>query len=312
MLTAEAPRAQRAPAPPETGRVVLIAGGDADPHLLSLAKRALEREIPVLEFLTGADRTPSIAWDMEADTLLLDGQEARPGAGFLRYDVFHTLADKRPAVEFRAQAWHTALHGWMLAHDDVRMLNRGFSGLTNKPHVLTVAAACGLRIPRTLVTNDLEMLDTLQGSEGMIAKPVPGGGFTQGVADLLRTTPRREGKSAAPAFVQNRLVAPEVRIYGVGGRFVPYHVISDHLDYRADDDSRVEPLPVEQIDAGVLAGMSRLMDRLRMEYGAADFKTDADTGELVFMEINSGPMFAGFDRVSSNAVSDAILDYLTR
>jgi hypothetical protein len=312
MLTAPAARTQRAPAPPETDRLVLIAGGEADPHLLSLARRAMEREIPVVEFLTGADRTPSIAWDMQTDTLLLDGQEARPGAGFLRYDVFHTLADRRPAVEFRAQAWHTALHGWMLAHDDVRMLNRGFGGLTNKPHVLTVAAACGLAVPRTLVTNDLELLDAMPGAEAMIAKPVPGGGFTQGVGDLLRTTPRREGKSAAPAFVQQRLVAPEVRIYGVGGRFIPYRVVSDQLDYRADDGSRVEPLPVEQIDAGVLTGLARLMDRLRLDYGAADFKADAETGELVFMEVNSGPMFAGFDRVSGNAVSDAILDYLTR
>jgi hypothetical protein len=312
MLTAPAAHPPRASAPPETDRLVLIAGGEADPHLLSLSRRAMEREIPVLEFLTGADRTPSITWDMQADTLLLDGQEARPGAGFLRYDVFHTLADKRPAVEFRAQAWHTALHGWMLAHDDVRMLNRNFGGLTNKPHVLTVAAACGLQVPRTIITNDLAMLDAMPGAEEMIAKPVPGGGFTQGVGELLRTTPRREGRSAAPAFVQQRLVAPEVRIYGVGGRFIPYRVVSDLLDYRADEDALVEPLPVEEIDAGVLAGLARLMDRLRLEYGAADFKTDADTGGLVFMEINSGPMFAGFDRVSNNAVSNAILDYLTR
>lgn len=312
MFTVPAAPAFRAPAPPATDRLVLIAGGEADPHLLSLAKRALEREVPVLEFLTGADRTPSITWDMQGDTLLLDGQEVRPGAGFLRYDVFHTLADKRPAVEFRAQAWHTALHGWMLAHDDVRMLNRGFGGLTNKPHVLTIAAACGLAIPRTIITNDLQMLDGMPGAEAMIAKPVPGGGFTQGVGELLQTTPRREGRSAAPAFVQQRLVAPEVRIYGVGGRFIPYRVVSDLLDYRADEDTRVEPMSVEEVDTAVLTGLALLMDRLRLEYGAADFKTDAETGELVFMEINSGPMFAGFDRVSNNAVSDAILDYLTR
>jgi hypothetical protein len=311
MLTAPAARTHRASAP-ATDRLVLIAGGAADPHLLSLSRRALEREIPVLEFLTGADCTPSITWDMQGDRLLLDGREARPGAGFLRYDVFHTLMDRRPAVEFRAQAWHTALYGWMLAHDGVRMLNRGFGGLTYKPHVLAVAAACGLAIPRTLITNDLEMLDALPGAEAMIAKPVPGGGFTQGVGDLLRTTPRREGRSAAPAFVQQRLVSPEVRIYGVGGRFIPYRVVSDLLDYRVEEDTLVEPLPVGEIDADVLAGLSRLMDRLRLDYGAADFKTDADTGELVFMEINSGPMFAGFDRVSGNAVSDAILDYLTR
>lgn len=312
MFTAPATRARRASAAPETDRLVLIAGGEADPHLLSLVRRAMEREVPALEFLTGSDRTPSLTWDMEADRLLLDGQEVSPGACFLRYDVFHTLADKRPSVEFRAQAWYTALYGWMLAHDDVRMLNRGFGGLTNKPHVLTEAARCGLRIPRTLVTNDLEFLDTLPGAEGMIAKPVPGGGFTQGVGDLLRSTPRRDGRSAAPAFVQDRLVAPEVRIYGVGGRFIPFRVVSDLLDYRADEDTRVEPLPLEVVDAGVVTGLAQLMDRLRLEFGAADFKTDAETGELVFMEINSGPMFAGFDRVSNNAVSDAILDYLTR
>ncbi|HEU4882705.1 MAG TPA: hypothetical protein VFT45_10680, partial [Longimicrobium sp.] len=155
MLSAPA-RAPRAPAAADPDRLVLVAGGDADPHLLSLVRRAMERELPILEFLTGADRTPCIVWDLEADTLVLDGREVRPGAGFLRYDVFHTLADKRPSVGFRAQAWHSTLQGWLLAHDDVRMMNRGFGGLTNKPHVLVLAASCGLRTPRTLVTNDLE------------------------------------------------------------------------------------------------------------------------------------------------------------
>jgi hypothetical protein len=310
MTTAPAARAPSPSTPPALDRPVLIAGGEADPHLLSLSRRALERQVPLVEFLTGADRTPGMVWDMEADTLVLDGVEVHPAAGFLRYDVFHTLADKRPSVGFRAQAWHTALHGWMLAHPEVRMLNRGYGGLTSKPHVLALASACGLRIPRTLVTNDLDLLDTLAGADQMIAKPVPGGGFAQPVPDLLRATARREGKAAAPAFVQQRLVAPEVRIYGVGRRFIPYRVISDQLDYRADDDTRVEPFPLEQVDAGLLAALGRLMERMGLDYGAADFKAHPDTGELVFLEVNSGPMFAGFDAVSANAVSDAILDFL--
>lgn len=312
MQTLETPRRAAAPAPADTDRLVLIAGGESDPNVLSLLRRSRERELPVLEFLAGPTRTPALTWDVQADTLLLDGREVRSGAGFMRYDVFHAMADKRAAVSFRAQAWYTTLHGWMLAHDDVRMMNRGYAGQVNKPYMLRVAAGSGLRIPRTLITNELDALEGMEGAQDMIAKPVPGGGYTQMVGELLRTTERRDGKAAAPAFVQQRLIAPEVRIYGVGGRFIPFHVISDQLDYRADDETRVEPLPLESIDPALIAALARLMDRLGMEYGAADFKTDAETGELVFLEINSGPMFVAFDRSSGYAVSDAILDYLLR
>lgn len=310
MLTLEAARRVHAPAPADTDGPLLIAGGETDPNLRSLLRRARERQMPVLPLLTGPDRTPALTWDVHADTLMVDGREVRPRAGFMRYDVFQAMADPRPAVSFRAQAWHTTLHGWMLAHDRVRMMNRRYAGQTNKPYMLSVAAACGLRIPRTRITNQLDALERLPDAAEMIAKPVPGGGHTRMVGELLATTGRRDGVSAAPAIVQQRLVSPEVRIYGIGGRFLPFAVISDQLDYRADRGTRVEPMPLHCIDAALIASLARLMDRLGMEYGAADFKTDAQTGELVFLEINSGPMFAAFDRASGSAVSDAILDYL--
>jgi glutathione synthase/RimK-type ligase-like ATP-grasp enzyme len=311
MLTLEMARRASAPAPSHTDRPVLVAGGESDPNIRSILRRARERELPVLELLAGPGRTPALTWDVQADALSLDGREVRPGAGFMRYDVFHAMEDKRAAVTFRAHAWYTALHGWLLAHEDVRMVNRAYAGQTNKPFMLRMAAACGLRIPRTLITNELDALERMDGAAEMIAKPVPGGGFTQMVGELLRTTQRQGGLSAAPAIVQQRLVSPEVRIYGVGGRFIPFDVISAQLDYRADTSTRVEPRPLESIDPALVAALGRLMDRLGMEYGAADFKTDAETGELVFLEINSGPMFVAFDRASGYAVSDAILDYLT-
>jgi glutathione synthase/RimK-type ligase-like ATP-grasp enzyme len=312
MQTLEITRHAPAPALAHTDRPLLVAGVDADPNLRSLLRRARERGLPVLELLAGADRTPALTWDVQADTLVVDGAEVRPAAGFMRYDVFHAMADRRAAVGFRAQAWYATLHGWLLAHRGVRMVNRGYAGQVSKPYMLSVAAACGLRIPRTLITNDLDALEGIPGAGEMIAKPVPGGGYTQRVGELLRDTERREGRAAAPAIVQQRLVAPEVRIYGVGGRFIPFRVISDQLDYRADDATRVEPLPLEGIGPRLVGALSRLMERLGMEYGASDFKTDAETGELVFLEINSGPMFTAFDRASGGAVSDALLDWLTR
>jgi len=295
--------------------VLLIAGGDADFNTLSVLRRMRQRGVDGAELLVGA-ANPGLTWNFELDELRLDGQAVRPDAVFLRYDVFPSLADPRPQVAFRAQAWFGALHGWLLAHPGVAMLNRRANGSANKPYILHLAKAVGLRIPFTLVTNEIDALEADAGRLGpLIAKPVPGGGFAQGVDELLAGTERRDGRSAAPAFVQGRLVAPEVRVYGVGQgktrRFVAFRVESGALDYRTDADARVVHLPLQEVDADAVEGLGRLMDALEMDYGAADFKTCPHTGRLTFLEINSGPMFAAFDEVSGFAVSDAILDFLT-
>jgi hypothetical protein len=48
-----------------------------------------------------------------------------------------------------------------------------------------------------------------------------------------------------------------------------------------------------------------------MDFGAADFKTDPDTRQLLFLELNSSPMFARFDQVSGGQLCAAIIHELT-
>jgi hypothetical protein len=296
--------------------VLLITGGETDPNVGSLLARARERGIEARALLVGPGTHPSIDWDVDADRLRLDGDEVRPSALFHRYDVFAQLADQRKETGFRASAWYTALHGWALAHPEVRMLNRRYAGQTNKPFMLDLARRCGLRIPHTRITNDLDALEREAASVGpSVAKPLTGGGFAQPLETLLSSTTRRDGRSAAPAFVQQRLVPPEVRIYGVGcgagRRHLAFRVESTALDYRSDDGTKVIDLRQDEIDDDAVAGLGRLMDALEMDYAAADFKTCPDTGRLAFLEINSAPMFVAFDQASGSAVSDAILDFLT-
>ena len=295
--------------------MLLIAGGEADPNVDSLATRAEWRGIEARALRVGAGTNPSLAWSFDDDRLVIDGAEVNPAAVFLRYDVFGHLADGRQATAYRANAWYTALLGWMLAHPRVRMLNRDYGGQINKPFMLHLAQQTGLFIPPTRITNELDAVEREAAALGpLIAKPLTGGGYAQPLEELLASTERRDGRSAAPAFVQRRMVPPEVRVYGVGmgadRRYVAFRVESAALDYRVDDDSVVVHLPLEEVDADAVRGLGRLMDALEMDYGAADFKADPDTGRLAFLEVNSGPMFAGFDAVSDSAVSDAILDYL--
>lgn len=295
-----------------SSELVLLAGGERDPNLAALAA-ALERlGVAHHRLLVGRTRHPAITWELGDDALVIDGEPLRPTALFLRHDVFEHLADPRPETAFRAAAWSAAIAGWALAHPHVRWFNRA-SGqrLTNKPGALLLARACGLEIPATRITNDLAAL--APGAASLVAKPVAGGGPCRRLADLLPATLTRAGRAAAPAIVQPELVPPERRIFAVRRDLATpgagpvdafaFEVVAATLDYREDDGARVEPRPPEP---DLVAGLRRLMDAMGLDLAAADFKADPATGRLLFLEINSGPMFAGFDRAAPYALAGAI------
>ena len=64
------------------------------------------------------------------------------------------------------------------------------------------------------------------------------------------------------------------------------------------------------VPADLVEKLTHLSDHLGLDFAAADFKTDARSGELQFLEINTNPMFAGFDQIAAGALSDALLKHL--
>jgi len=297
------------PAPGAAGGPILIAGGDADHSLLSLRRRALTRGFDHMALLAGAGGHPTLTWDLEEDRLLLDGREVRPAACFIRYDVFTHMADKEPASAERASAWYAAVAGWVQAHPEVRRLNRDFCGSNNKPHLLHLARQAGLEVPVTRISNDLDALERWAAGRPLAAKPVQGGAHCREMADMLEVA--RQAGPAAPFITQHRLVQPEMRLYRVGSRFIAFDMVADVLDYRTTNATQVVPRPLHEVPRELCDGLARLMEVLGMDFGAADFKTDPDTGRLLFLELNSSPMFFGFDLATGGAVSDAILDALS-
>lgn len=114
---------------------------------------------------------------------------------------------------------------------------------------------------------------------------------------------------AAPAIVQQRLVPPEVRIYVVGDRYFAFNVISPELDYRATQNCRVESIPVP---SELTEGFGALLALLGLDFAAADFKTCPETGQLLFLEVNTGPMFAVFDRATNGELCHTMVHMLTK
>jgi hypothetical protein len=288
-------------------RSLLIAGGDADPNISALLAAAERNGVSHHKLLVGKSSHPSLTWEISTGELLLDNQPLECAAAFVRADVFTALRDGQASSQYRAVAWHTAVTGWLAAHTDVFIFNRrNFNQLTNKPLVLKLARDCGLAIPQTLITNDRESLENFLNGDGVV-KPINGGGYCEPLAEVLERTPVKDGRVAAPAIVQQRLVPPEVRIYAIGDRYFAFNVISPELDYRATQNCRVEPMAVP---ADLRRPFGALLEKLDLDFAAADFKTCPETGRLLFLEVNTGPMFAAFDHATNGELCRTMVQTL--
>lgn len=286
---------------------ILVAGGEADPNLRTLIDALGRRGVASVALLVGASAHPWITWDMDDDALVVNGERITPRAVFLRHDVFAELADKRAETAARSYAWFTAIAGYALAHERVALLNRRARPV-NKLEALAIAKRSGLFVPHTVVTNHRAWLISAMERGAHVAKPAGGGGLCVRLADTLSAAPDRGGALASPAIVQPELVPPEVRVYRVGGKTLGFEVRSPALDYRAGP---AEVVPLDAVPDAITVGLTKVMSAFGLDFAAADFKHDPATGELLFLEINTAPMFAAFDAVAGGALSALILEALS-
>ena len=290
------------------GPWLLLGGGLLDPNLQALAEAADAAGVGLIDLRTPSGHSPAFHWDLDAPGEALPwGGTHQPTGAFLRHDVFGPQADPRPAVHERAQGWHAAVQGWLLAHPQVRSCNPDMAPEALYKVAAQVAARqVGLCTPPTWLSNDVARLRQRQAWSPAIAKPVAGGGLCQTLDDALQGVASDTACSAMPALVQPRLVAPELRVFVIGRHTLAFRVDSPSLDYRAEQDATVTPCEVPP----EAQALRRLMQRFRMDFGAADFKTDPATGALCFLELNTSPMFVHFNQVSGGAVCRALLDHL--
>lgn len=277
--------------------MILIAGGQLDVNIRVLAQRMEQREIPFHKLLVGPENPPDLRIDIKKNSFELNGVAISPTGCFIRHDVFLYKTDNLALAHSRALNWYQAVRGWVTGKQDITLFNRYFYlRENNKIHNLILAQDFGLPIPETVVVNDFTGID-----EGMVQKPVAGGEYTGLVGDLP------EDPGSYPRFIQPRLNRPEMRIYRIGPRMLAFWLHSAALDYRCTKDIEIEFTDVPQ-DIG--EKFMSLCDRLELDFAAADFMTD-DEGKLHFLEVNSQPMFAAFDRVAKGQLCDAIIDYLS-
>lgn len=290
--------------------MLLIAGGDTDSQLTRLVVRAKERMLALTTlFHTSADDLP-LVWDLETGVLRVGSVEIRATSAFVRQDVFRYLATQKATDQADARNWKVLFDGWFWANPEIRIFNRDFAmkDAVNKPLALVWARDVGLPIPKTSIHASKTEAEALLEGGRTVYKPVAGGDVCRELrADDLRKV--RKPHLPRPYIFQERLVAPDLRIFRIGERFFAFEIEADALDYRTvGSEAKIKQVTVP---LHLLGPLRKLTNKLGLSYSASDFKASASSDALIYLETNSNPMFAAFDIASEGALVDAMLDWLT-
>ena len=219
-----------------------------------------------------------------------------------------------------------ALEGFLDALHDARWINdlQRQRAAENKQRQLRLAECAGLRVPRTLVTNDpAAALLFFEENEGQI------------VAKLLR--PLTVGMDAVQPFVYTNRVreedlvcvgalrhspmvfqelipkAHELRVVCVAGDFFAGALDASGTSRGRTDWRRAAPDECRwqnaQLPAEVQRGLQRLMSHLDLVFGAVDLIC-TPSGEYVFLEVNPSGEWGMLERDLGLPISEAIAEAL--
>ena len=184
-----------------------------------------------------------------------------------------------------------------------------------KPLQLHAAQAVGLRIPKTMISNDPARIRRFAESCGAetIFKTLTATAFQFTATTVLDTELRDmlDSVKIAPAIFQERIVAKtHIRATVVDDRVFAASIAPQRdyaaLDWRLDRNAEIRPcaLPAE-----IEARLCALARRMGLRYGAADLIESVD-GDHVFLEINPGGQFLFVEIHGGLPISDAIADAL--
>lgn len=276
--------------------MILIFGGDRDPNIVCFVNALLQANANFYWVKLMQKQVPLIALDNENGYLYINNQHIKPTAFFGRDDVFKST---QTGV---SPAFYEILKSYCLLNE-IPMFNADYIGF-HKVRNLLLAKRFGLPTPMTIMTNELASLKQLD--KDFAIKPINGGAYTN---LLSRVSDRKLQSNVTPYFAQTLLVAPEIRIFVVGNQLHAFEIRSSSLDYRTDSCTEIIPTCVPD---HLVEPMLQLCQYLHLDFAAADFKTHPFTGELMFLEVNSGPMFARFDFASNGALTAEMIRWLDR
>ncbi|MBX2860934.1 MAG: hypothetical protein KTR14_06850 [Vampirovibrio sp.] len=179
-----------------------------------------------------------------------------------------------------------------------------------KGHQLQLLSRNGLRVPKTLMTNDPKAVPPFyEACDGkMIYKPIRGGAHTQQIKPEDMAPERLKELDKSPVQFQEMIDGTDIRVYLVGDALFAAEMQTQALDFR--DDPQVNITPITLPD-GVASDCHTLAKTLGLVFSGIDLRRST-TGEYVFIEGNPSPMFLHFEAVTGYPISASLVEMLVK
>jgi len=289
---------------------IAVVGGEKDFNLIRLITLLSERGLSIKVVLCGDNSFHKFHYDLKSNHLFFNDQIFDVSAIFMRTDIFQYLATQNPHDHDLANTWKQIFSAWALANPEVKVFNRGLlsAPFFQKIYVLNLAHRLGISIPDTYISNSVRDLNLLTDKERMIRKPVSGGDYTKELNKFDESV-YVEQVTRSPMICQSLLDYPELRVFKIGKDFFSFEINSTALDYRENNETNSMRLIAN--DSNLIIKLDELNQHLGLDFSAADLKFSKKTSTFNLLEINTNPMFAGFDRVANGKLIDSMINFLS-
>ena len=166
----------------------------------------------------------------------------------------------------------------------------------------------GIRVPRTLITNDKNALIRFyeENDKKIIYKPVLGGAYTQKVTDENLTDDQLATLKVSPVQFQEFVDGVDIRVYAFKDKLYSAIIEASTIDFREDMDSKLIPVDLPQKVKDDCLKMMKIAD---LKYSGIDIRL-SNKGEYVFIEANPAPMFIHAEKVTGFPLTEELVKLL--
>lgn len=179
-----------------------------------------------------------------------------------------------------------------------------------KTYQLYLMAQNGIRVPKSLITNDKDkIMPFLNENNGqLIYKPVRGGAHTEKLTASDFSEERLNSLKFSPVQFQEFIDGVDIRVYVIGDTVFAAEIRANTIDFREDPDAEIVPV---KLPDNIKEDCLKVMKILNLNFSGIDIRR-SNIGEYVFIEANPSPMFVYFEEKSNYPISEKLVDMLIK
>lgn len=284
-------------------KLIFIIGESDDPQVVALVSHLNDCDIVYFNSNTRSDFTIYHQPNIDATEVYCCNQVLLPDAVFWRsldYDAFEYEQDPANGdayIELFLHAFSDAL--WMNPPP-------AFHEHSTKIKQIRTALDNDILMPNTVMTNDVDDAIRFLEQNGPLAlKPIAGGEYTIKIKKEKQL--RKYFKEhSQPVCLQEFIEGDCIRTFVIGDICYSTIIFSKGSDFRVDDDAEYYGIELGEC---LNTTAVEITEKLGMHWTAIDWIRSKD-GQFYFLEANFSPMFANYETLAMQPISQKIANYI--